>query len=341
MSTDLLKSAALNLKKAVPLMLKHSIPTTPTNYALWYTYVAESNPKLNLALDSAIAQNQQYSPVSSELLYREHISDPVELDVRDMRQNLDAMVCELSQSLKDTNHDTNNFQSKIEKEFSKLSELESKGFSLEQVIKVVRNIVSESANIHSSTVSFTQQLDKAQSEINTLKQRLAESEKDVLFDALTEALNRRAFNEDINALISQSPSGACLIIADIDHFKQFNDTFGHQLGDLVLKVVSKRLQESCRDGVKLYRFGGEEFAILLPNSKQRIARQLAEAMRRSIEKLSVKDRRSETRIDNITASFGVSEWKEKQTTSQLIESADKLLYEAKRLGRNRVMPISN
>ncbi|MCL1068168.1 GGDEF domain-containing protein [Shewanella olleyana] len=341
MSNDLLKTAALNLKKAVPLMLKHSIPTTPTNYALWYTYVSESNPKLNLALDVALSQNQQYSPVSSELLYREHISDPVELDVLSMRQNLDAMVCELSQSLKDTNHDTNNFQSKIEKEFSKLSELESKGFSLEQVIKVVRNIVSESANIHSSTVSFTQQLDKAQTEISALKQRLAETEKDVLFDALTEVLNRRAFNDDINALLTQSPEGCCMILADIDHFKQFNDTYGHQLGDLVLKVVAKRLQESCRDGVKLYRFGGEEFAILLPNSKQRVARQLAEAMRRSIEKLSVKDRRSETRIDNITASFGVSEWKEKQTTSQLIETTDKLLYEAKRLGRNRVMPISS
>ena len=340
MSNDLLKSAALNLKKAVPLMLKHGIPTTPTNYALWYTYVDESKPKLNIALDTAIAQNQQYSPISSELLYREHISDPVELDVLDMRQNLDAMVCELSQSLKDTNHDTNNFQSNIEKEFSKLSELESKGFSLEQVIKVVRNIVSESANIHSSTVSFTQQLDKAQTEISTLKKRLAETEKDVLFDALTEALNRRAFNEDIKALISQSPAGCCMIIADIDHFKQFNDTYGHQLGDLVLKVVAKRLQESCRDGVKLYRYGGEEFAILLPKSNQRIARQLAEAMRRSIEKLSVKDRRSEARIDNITASFGVSEWKLKQTTSQLIETTDKLLYEAKRLGRNRVMPIS-
>lgn len=339
MSNDLLKTAASNLKKAIPLMLKHSIPTTPTNYALWYAYVGESNPKLNIALDETIKQNQQYSPVSSELLYREHISDPVELDVRDMRQNLDAMVCELSQSLKDTNHDAATFQSKIEKEFSKLSEIENKGFSLEQVIGVVRSIVKESANINSSTVSFTQQLTKAQTEIETLKKRLAETEKDVLFDALTEALNRRAFNADINAIISQTPKGCCLILADIDYFKKFNDTYGHQLGDLVLKVVAKRLQDSCRENVKLYRFGGEEFAIIVPSSRLRVARQLAETMRRSIEKLSVKDRRSDTRINNINASFGVVEWQESQTTSQLIEDVDKLLYEAKRLGRNRVMPI--
>ncbi|MDO6618160.1 MULTISPECIES: GGDEF domain-containing protein [unclassified Shewanella] len=339
MSNDLLKTAALHLKKAVPLMLKHSIPTTPTNYALWYAYVSETNPKLNLALDENIKLNQQYSPVSSELLYREHIADPVELDVRTMRQNLDAMVCELSQSIKDTHHDTRTFQSQIQKNVRKLTEFENQDFSLEQLVTVVRSMVKESSRIQSSSKSFTEQLNKAQSEINILKQKLAKTEKDVLYDALTETLNRRAFNDDINAVIAQSPQGCCLIMADIDNFKLFNDTYGHQLGDLVLRVVAKRLQESCREGVKLYRFGGEEFAIIVPNSQLRIARQLAEAMRRSIEKLRVKDRRSDTRIDNVNASFGVVQWQENQTTSQLIEAADQLLYQAKRLGRNRVMPI--
>ncbi|UCX05062.1 GGDEF domain-containing protein [Shewanella sp. HL-SH8] len=341
MSTTLLQLAAANLKKAVPLMLKYQIPTTPINYALWYAYVGEKNPQLNAELDNAIKQNQTCSPVTSELLFRKHVADPVELDVRDMRKNLDAMVCDLSQSLKDTNSDTESFQAQINKDFTRLADLENQGFSLEQVIGVVRNIVKESENIRSSTVSFTQQLQKAQSEIDTLKTRLAESEKDVLYDALTNVLNRRAFNEDINAQIELAPEGCCLILIDIDHFKKFNDSFGHQLGDLVLKTVAKRVQEACRDGIKLYRFGGEEFAIIVPKSQLRVARHLAEAIRRAIEKLSVKDRRSEKVIDSITASFGVSEWKPKQDVGQLIEATDKLLYEAKRLGRNRVMPISN
>lgn len=142
-------------------------------------------------------------------------------------------------------------------------------------------------------------------------------------------------------MLTQAPEGTCVILVDIDHFKVFNDSYGHQMGDQVLRAVAKRLQESCRDGIKLYRFGGEEFAILVPKSQLRIARQLAEAMRRGLEKLSLKDRRKDERIDNISASFGVAQWQEKQTGLQLIEKADKLLYEAKRLGRNRVMPISN
>lgn len=341
MSNDLLQTAALNLKKAVPLMLKYKIPTTPTNYALWYAYVGEQNPILNQELDTLIKQNISYSPVSSELLYRKHVADPVELDVREMRQNLDAMVCDLSQSLRDTNQDTVVFQTKMDKDFSKLTELENQGFSLEQVIAVVRSIVKESTNIRSSTVHFSNQLLKAQSEIDTLKTKLAETEKDMLFDALTSVLNRRAFDEDIAAMINQTPEGSCLILLDIDHFKAFNDNYGHQLGDLVLKTVAKRVQEGCRDGVKFYRFGGEEFAILIPKSQLRVARQLAEGMRRAIEKLSLKDRRNAATIDSITASFGVVQWKEGQDVSQIIEAADKLLYEAKRLGRNRVMPMSS
>ena len=273
-------------------------------------------------------------------MYREYIADPVELDVRDMRQNLDAMVTELSQSLKDTNIDATVFQQRIDNNFQKLSEIENEGFSLEQVLGLVRTLVKESDNIRSSTEYFTGQLQKAQQEINALKTRLLETEKDVLFDALTGVLNRRAFNEDIDGLINCAPNGTCLILLDIDHFKAFNDNYGHQLGDQVLKAVAKRAQEACRDGVKFYRFGGEEFAILVPKSQLRVARQLAESIRRGVEKLSLKDRRQGAKIDNITASFGVCQWQEKMSVSQLIEGADKLLYEAKRLGRNRVLPIA-
>ncbi|MFB2653930.1 GGDEF domain-containing protein [Shewanella seohaensis] len=341
MSRDLLQTAALNLKKAVPLMLKHQIPTTPINYALWYTYVGEQNPALNAQLDTVIAHYNTCPPVSSELLFRQYVADPVELDVRDMRLNLEAMATELSQSIRDTNLDATEFQTCINTNFAKLNGIEEGALSVEQVLDLVRNLVKEADNIRSSTEYFTAQLQKAQTEIDALKQQLEKSEKDVLYDALTGCLNRRAFDADLAGMLAQAPEGTCLILVDIDHFKAFNDNYGHQLGDQVLRAVSKRLQEACRDGCKLYRFGGEEFAIIVPKSQLRIARQLAEAMRRGLEKLSLKDRRKDQRIDNITASFGVAQWQEKQVAIHLIERADMLLYEAKRLGRNRVMPMSN
>ncbi len=335
-----MQTAAIRLKQAVPLMLKHRIPTTPTNYALWYAYVGEQQPALNRAIDETINQYQTCPPVTSELLYREHVADPLELDVRDMRQNLEAMVNELAHQLQDTNLDATAFQQKIDANFAKLGRIENEGFTLEQVLALVRNLVKESDAIRASTSYFTGQLSKAQQEIDALKTRLAESERDVLFDALTGCLNRRAFDADLAGMLSQAPDGTCLILCDVDHFKSFNDNYGHQLGDQVLKLVGRRLSDACRDGVKCYRYGGEEFALLVPASNLRIARQLAEALRRGIEKLTLKDRRKDERIDNISASFGVAQWQPKMDSRALIEAADKLMYEAKRLGRNRVMPIS-
>ncbi|WP_110458906.1 GGDEF domain-containing protein [Shewanella algidipiscicola] len=339
MSKDLMRTAAINLKKAVPLMLKHQIPTTPTNYALWYAYVGEQHPVLVEKMDNLVAQYQTCPPVNAQLLYREHLSDPVEIDVLDMRQNLEAMTLELSQSLKDTNHDAKGFQKRIDHNFEQLNRIDEEGVSLEKVLGLVRNLAKESDDIRTSTEFFTAKLQQAQQEIDALRDKLKRSEKDVYYDALTGVLNRRAFDQDLAGILSQAPEGTCLILVDIDHFKSFNDTYGHLLGDNVLKAVAKRLSEACRDGSKIYRFGGEEFAILVPKSHQRKARHLAEAMRRSLEKVSIKDRRKDQLIDTITASFGVSEWHKQDSPAELIERSDGFLYDAKRLGRNRVMPI--
>ena len=115
--------------------------------------------------------------------------------------------------------------------------------------------------------------------------------------------------------------------------------YGHLFGDTVIKGIARRLQLSCRDGIHAYRFGGEEFALIVPNKSLRIARQYGETLRRSIEKLSIKDRRTSEQVANITISLGVAELEPGESAESLIERADKLLYEAKQLGRNRVMPI--
>ncbi|MCF1429024.1 MAG: diguanylate cyclase [Shewanella sp.] len=341
MQDDLIKVAAANLKKTLPLMLKHQIPTTPTNYAVWYTYVGGQSPELNQTMDRLLQRYQTCPPAQSELLYREFVSDPLELNVRQLRQNLEAMVIELSQSVKDTNRDADLFQQQIKTNFSKLSRLEQESLSLEQVMDLMRNFINESDKIQTSTAYFIDQLQKAENEIHHLREKLEKSEKNSLYDSLTGTLNRRAFDMDIEGLLTQSPEGCCIILLDIDHFKAFNDTFGHLLGDQVLKSVAQRLNDFCQNRAKLYRFGGEEFVILVPASEIKRARHLAESLRRGIEKLSIRDRRKGGTVDSITASFGVAQWQTGMSALKLIELADSLLCEAKRLGRNRVMPITN
>ncbi|WP_394145590.1 GGDEF domain-containing protein [Vibrio atypicus] len=338
MTDDDYKRSTANLKKAVPLMMKNHVAATPANYALWYTYVDNAIPQMNRELDSVLENYGICPPATGEQLYKNYVASRAETDIKNLRANIELLVGQVASSMTDTLADTSNFSAMIDKSFQNLEKVENESMSLEEVMTVVRQLVEESKEIRHSTRFLNNQLESASEEIQRLKSELAEVQQDALFDSLTSLYNRRSFDNDIRTLC-QSGQSLCLVLADIDHFKGYNDNYGHLFGDTVIKGIAKRLHISARDGVHAYRFGGEEFALIVPNKQLRIARQYADGLRRSIEKLSIKDKRSGKQVGNITASFGVAEFQLNESPESLIERADKLLYEAKQLGRNRVMPL--
>ena len=339
MSDSLFTESTKNLKKAVPLMMQYKVPTTPINYALWYTYVSNAIPELTEELDNLLACHKVCPPVQAESLYRTFVADKAESSTWKLRNNIEKMLIGLTQSIKDTSEDANKFKSTLDKTFSDLHRVQDEGWSIDELMTLFRELEGNSKKIHNATNFFSSSLNKAQQEIESLKAKLQESQQLALYDSLTGLLNRHSFDTELSALLQTDNRGLCLILGDIDHFKKFNDQYGHLLGDQVLRAVGRRLIEADRDGSKSYRFGGEEFAILLPKSGLRRARQFAEAVRVKIEKLSLRDKRSANLIDNVSASFGVSEFTPGDTLTTFIARADELLYKAKRLGRNRVMPL--
>ncbi|MDP2561450.1 GGDEF domain-containing protein [Psychrobium sp. 1_MG-2023] len=339
MDKELFVKSAANLKKAVPLMLKYQVPTTPTNYALWYTYVSNEIPELNSELDLIIEGHSVCPPIQAETLYRTFVADKVESSTWQMRENIEKMMLALNQSVKDTHKDTDKFQDSLDKTFSNLHRVEDEGWSIEEVMVLIRELEGDSKAIRQATQFFSASLTKANQEIDKLKQELEQSQKQALYDSLTGLLNRFSFDTELSYLLNKNNEGLCLILADIDHFKKFNDDYGHLLGDQVLKSVGRRLLDAQRDGALAYRFGGEEFAILIPKSSLRKARQYAETLRKLVDKLSLRDKRSNKQIDHINASFGVAEFQKGDTLTSFIARADEHLYKAKELGRNRVMPM--
>ncbi|MEZ8100758.1 GGDEF domain-containing protein [Vibrio bivalvicida] len=332
------KKSTDNLKRAVPLMMKNHVAATPANYALWYTYVDNAIPQLNRELDSVLENYGICPPAAGEQLYNNYVASRSETDMRELRNSIEILVNEVASSMSDTLSDTSQFSQMIDKSFDNLERVEDQAMSMDEVMTVIRQLVTESREIRHSTRFLNNQLETASKEISLLKTQLAEVQQDALFDGLTSLYNRRAFDNDISTLC-RSEQKMCLVLADIDHFKSFNDTYGHLFGDTVIKGIARRLQLGCRDGIQAYRFGGEEFALIVPNKSLRIARQFAESLRRTIEKLSIKDRRTSQQVGNITISMGVAELQPSEAAESLIERADKLLYEAKDLGRNRVMPL--
>ncbi|MGD9676834.1 MAG: diguanylate cyclase [Vulcanibacillus sp.] len=157
----------------------------------------------------------------------------------------------------------------------------------------------------------------------------------IVTDTLTNAYNRKKFYEIIEAEIKRKDryeNNITLIMYDIDRFKKINDEFGHNSGDIVLKELTKLVKGNIRETDYLFRWGGEEFIIILFQTKLSEAVEVAEKLRRIIENFHF----SVEGLNKVTVSFGVAEYRSEQSVDDLVNNADQLLYEAKRAGRNQV-----
>lgn len=161
-----------------------------------------------------------------------------------------------------------------------------------------------------------------------------------MFDMLTEIYNRRAFYVKVKEIIERikrESGNLTFVMADIDKFKRINDTYGHDVGDMVLKHFAKTLKSKIREYDLLARFGGEEFIIVL-NMDEDMAFKRVEEIRRSIEEGKIV---ANDTIIKYTASFGLSQLKEEDNfqIEKVIKRADDALYMSKNNGRNRVTKI--
>ena len=172
----------------------------------------------------------------------------------------------------------------------------------------------------------------------------AEILKHATLDALTGFYNRRQLEERIKQEIASSQrqkTPLCAIMTDIDYFKKVNDTYGHAVGDMVLKTVARVMRSQLREYDVAGRYGGEEFALLLPFTKLKEAKMVAERLRHAIETtiIDISDINpdSEEKEINVTISLGIYELKSTDNEEDLLKNADKALYQAKGTGRNRVI----
>lgn len=164
-----------------------------------------------------------------------------------------------------------------------------------------------------------------------------EMEKLATIDGLTQIANHRKFQDIMTTELERSTrynTPMTLLLMDIDHFKKFNDTYGHPVGDLVLQMVAKALQASIRNTDYCARYGGEEFVVVLIQADEAQSRILAERIRKAVESLQIQN---DDKILRVTVSIGSATFPFDGTTKQeIIDNADKSMYFSKQNGRNRV-----
>ena len=320
---------------ALKAMVANEVPPTPQNYAVWYCYVDGTVPELKRTIDILVSNRQPFTADLNTELYARFFDSTGQLGLLQnaggrLRQIVDQVRRQVASAAGDANafgRTLDDFSSAIGE--SKATEIQT----------LVGDLVAETQRVAERNRSLEERLSRVSGEVSELKQNLEMVQREALTDALTGIPNRKSFETRLreaarDAMENDEPLS--LLIADIDFFKRFNDTYGHQIGDQVLRLVAKTLTDSVKGRDTPTRFGGEEFAIVLPQTRLGEARVVAEQIRFGLTKRKLVGRDKRDDYGTVTLSFGAAQFRPGEPLASFVERADAALYRAKREGRNRV-----
>lgn len=236
---------------------------------------------------------------------------------------------------------TQDYESFISNTVEKLGK---KNASTEEIKLVVGEILGKTKTLGGFGKTVRQRLTETTETLEALKKEFEEVKTQASVDFLTGAPNRKAFDEHLSKRMTEANAESkdlSLLMVDIDHFKRFNDEHGHLVGDEVLKFVANKVKEIVRGRDILARFGGEEFAVILPETPLAGAAVVAESIRAFFAQATLKHVGTSKKLGKITVSLGVAFYRQGESAEAFIHRADQALYFAKNNGRNRVATESD
>ncbi|MEZ5996285.1 MAG: GGDEF domain-containing protein [Hyphomonadaceae bacterium] len=323
-------------RETLDLMRKHQAPPTAENYQVWLAYKIGRNQPLREAIDARISGGKPITPEFSAELHEQFFSSmgasaQIVMAGEKIARDLDQVVS----FLKSAEEKSGDYGRTLESAATDLN----RGLGADQIRQIVSSLAAATLDMANHNQSLNQQLQKSTREIETLRTSLESVRVESLTDALTGLANRRMFDETLRMRIEEARAQRTelsLLLCDIDHFKRFNDTWGHHTGDQILRFLSSALQAHARPDFLVARYGGEEFAVVMPRIGARAAQQTAEALREAIQAKRLRRRSTNEDLGQVTVSIGVAKLQSADTPAGLIERADACLYASKRNGRNQV-----
>ncbi len=313
--------AALSSQTVVGSMRRHGIRFTAGNYAVWQSYLGGTNPTLKRAIEIVLSNGGTIDQPALNRLYTRHFCPS---------QGAIGLQHAAQRSLE---------------QIAQTTRLLGAAGTPPEILAKLREVEGQLNDVMAASHTLIARLSLSEERIALLESYLNDATRDASTDSLTGLLNRRAFDAGLRTMAGDAMnSGADLsfILIDVDHFKLVNDTWGHPIGDEVLRHVAAMLTRKVRGGDLVARYGGEEFAVILGQTGRRGALRVAENLREAVSShpfivtAGFDDNQTEARL-RITISAGLSSYVPGEAVAQWLGRADEALYRAKRAGRNRVV----
>jgi diguanylate cyclase len=328
--------ATVYSERALNMMRTLHVLPIPKHYAIFFSCAAGQPSQLVKEIERVVSAKEHFTDELLDRLYNTHLGEAQSRAVEETATNAKRILAEMLQNVAAFTGATQSVSQEISHQLEGLDTPITEG----SIRQMAQTVISSAAAIVESSGSMNAQLATAQREISELRENLAKATIESERDFLTGAYNRKAFDKRLlEAMeeVKQSDAALTVIMLDIDHFKKFNDSYGHLIGDEVLKIVSKTLSDSVKGMDTVARFGGEEFAVILPRTPIGGGMIVADSIRKAIASKELKRKSTGENYGQVTISLGVAAYRANQDTPQsLIKRADDALYRSKKAGRNRV-----
>jgi len=332
-----LKQSIEWLRKTVSKIKELKIPATPENYSLWYDYFSGRKPDLIIALNKHLKGNAPFTAEVNTIFYERFFGHGADHQLAEIRNAIRSLIELLHEHLNLLDEGMGDYEQVLKSYEEQLQQ----DPDIHALNKLVSNLVIETQKNRETNKKAQKNISDLNNEIEEMQQCLERLSEEALEDVLTGVANRRAFDREIEKLIESKntykESEHCLLLLDIDRFKLVNDKHGHLVGDRVLRFVAQMIKKSVKGADFVARFGGEEFAVIFPNTNYQGGLSVANTIITTVANQKLTLNKQGLKLGKVTLSGGLSLVQEGDTAHCLLERADQCLYQAKSKGRNTIV----
>jgi len=343
-STMLLLDAGIGASRGdavLALLERAQVPPVPPFYKLCYDYLAGVHTMDTIragAIIEAETDRPEGAQSAGELLYQDFVAPyRNEGTITQVVSGMIERISVLEQLVIDSQEAN---RSQAVELAGATEELEADSIDAGLLRDWIVRLASTNSALREANQALSSELDQTLEVFTTGQDELAALSRSAAIDPLTGIANRAGIDRALGETIDDAVNGRsrmALAVVDIDHFKQLNDTYGHQIGDEILRLVGRALITSTRENDIIGRLGGDEFLVIVRDEDLPGARIIAERVRRAVVDCDLGKVLGKGVLGNVTASIGVAQFRPGDSLSSLFERADRCLFDAKQRGRNQTV----
>lgn len=323
-------------REIIAHMGKQQIPTSPANYEIWTTHIAGVKPDLSREIQARLERGEAFTDEANEELFERFFANTrLSIQMLETSETIARELDDTVSNLRGAGGEAGSYA----KVLQSAAERFEGGVDSAEFREVVQHLAVTTHEMVAHHLKLAEQIDATTRQVQELQKALQSVKVEALTDGLTGLANRRMFEDTLRrraADANADKSDLCLVMFDIDHFRRLNEAWGHSLGDQVLRYIAAVLRAHAQGDVLAARFGGEEFALIMPRTNLYLAEALAARVSKAVKSKRLSLKSTGDVIGEVTVSVGVARFRDGEAVEDLVARAEACVRGAKAGGRDRI-----